>query len=53
MRRLIDVVRFLRIRDAELAEDYSLPALPALVFFRHEIPVVYQVVPRWRPPAYQ
>lgn len=34
-------IRFLRINDAELAEDYSLPRIPCLVFFRREIPIVY------------
>jgi len=34
-------IRFLRINDKELAEDYSLPKLPCLVFFRREIPIVY------------
>lgn len=34
-------IRFLRINDVELADDFSLPALPSLVFFRREIPIVY------------
>ena len=34
-------IRFLRINDKELAEDYSLSSLPSLVFFRREIPIVY------------
>jgi len=34
-------IRFLRIKDVELADDYSLASLPSLVYFRHEIPVVY------------
>jgi len=34
-------IRFLRINDRELAEDYSLPRIPCLVFFRREIPIVY------------
>lgn len=34
-------IRFLRIKDKELAEDFSLPSLPSLVFFRREIPIVY------------
>ena len=33
--------RFLRINDPELAEDYTLPRIPCLVFFRREIPIVY------------
>jgi len=35
-------IRFLRINDPELADDYSLSSIPALVFFRYEIPVVYE-----------
>jgi len=34
-------IRFLRINDPELAEDYTLPRIPCLVFFRREIPIVY------------
>jgi len=34
-------IRFLRINDPELADDYSLPRIPCLVFFRREIPIVY------------
>jgi len=34
-------IRFIRIKDPELADDYSLRKIPCLVFFRREIPVVY------------
>jgi len=34
-------IRFLRINDPELADDYTLPGIPCLVFFRREIPIVY------------
>lgn len=34
-------IRFLRINDPELADDYSLTKIPCLVFFRREIPIVY------------
>merc|ERR1711971_27589 len=34
-------IRFLRIHDKELADDFSLASLPSLVFFRREIPIVY------------
>merc|ERR1719187_784907 len=34
-------IRFLRINDHDLARDYSLTKMPCLVFFRHEIPIVY------------
>ncbi len=35
-------IRFVRIFDNELAADFSLSKLPALVYFRNEIPVVYE-----------
>lgn len=36
-------IRFVKIRDKTLADEYSLGGrLPALVYFRHGIPVVYQ-----------
>ena len=42
MRRIkYSTYRFLRIQDKELADDFSLPKLPSLVFFRREIPIVY------------
>lgn len=34
-------IRFVRIVDDELAEDYSLRVLPALAFFRHRTPILY------------
>ena len=34
-------IRFVKIRDRELAEEYSLAALPSLVYFRSGIPVVF------------
>ena len=34
-------IRFVRIHDVELAEDYSLYYMPSLVYFRKEIPIVY------------
>ena len=34
-------IRFVKIKDAKLAEEYSLVQLPALVYFRGGIPVVY------------
>lgn len=30
-----------RITDAKLSEEYSLNELPALVYFRHEVPMVF------------
>ena len=34
-------IRFVRIVDALLAEDFSLWTLPALAFFRHSTPILY------------
>lgn len=34
-------IRFIRINDPELADDYSLTKIPCLVYFRNEIPIVY------------
>ena len=35
-------IRFVRILDLDLAGDFSLTKLPALVYFRNEIPVVFE-----------
>ena len=35
-------IRFVRIQDSKLAEDFSLKNIPSLVYFRHGIPIVYQ-----------
>ena len=34
-------IRFVRINDMELAEDYSLYYMPCLVYFRSGVPIVY------------
>ncbi|XP_042867144.1 uncharacterized protein LOC122249976 [Penaeus japonicus] len=34
-------IAFVKINDAELADEYSLGSLPALVYYRRRIPVVY------------
>ena len=34
-------IRFVKIRDRELAEEYSLAQLPSLVYFRSGIPVIF------------
>ncbi|KAG7154498.1 disulfide-isomerase-like 2 [Homarus americanus] len=34
-------IAFVKINDPELADEYSLGALPALVYYRRRIPVVY------------
>lgn len=36
-------IRFVRINDQKLAEDFSLTKIPSLVYFREGIPIVYQV----------
>ena len=33
-------IRFVRINDIKLAEDFSLAIIPSLVYFRHGIPIV-------------
>lgn len=35
-------IRFVRIQDSKLAEDFSLASIPSLVYFRDGIPIVYQ-----------
>lgn len=35
-------IGFVKIHDEELAEEYSLGDLPRLVYYRHEIPIIYE-----------
>ncbi|KAL0882622.1 hypothetical protein ABMA27_001058 [Loxostege sticticalis] len=35
-------IGFVKIHDEELAEEYSLGELPRLVYYRHEIPIIYE-----------
>ncbi|XP_063985202.1 uncharacterized protein LOC135166658 isoform X3 [Diachasmimorpha longicaudata] len=35
-------IGFVKIADEELAEEYNLGALPALVYYRHQIPIIYE-----------
>ena len=35
-------IAFVKIIDEELAEEYSLPLLPSLVYYRKGIPIVYE-----------
>jgi len=35
-------IAFVKIIDQQLAEEYSLPNLPALVYYRKGIPIVYE-----------
>ena len=35
-------IGFVKINDAELASEYNLQQLPALVYYRHQIPIIYE-----------
>ncbi|XP_065338912.1 uncharacterized protein hlk isoform X6 [Cloeon dipterum] len=35
-------IGFVKIADEELAEEYNLGTLPALVYYRHGIPIIYE-----------
>lgn len=35
-------IGFVKIHDATLAEEYNLGSLPALVYYRHEIPILFE-----------
>ncbi|KOB72664.1 Protein disulfide-isomerase A5, partial [Operophtera brumata] len=35
-------IGFVKIHDEELAEEYSLGGLPRLVYYRHQIPIIYE-----------
>ena len=34
-------IAFVKLKDVDLADEYSLGALPALVYYRRRIPVVF------------
>ena len=34
-------IHFVRLNDPDLAEEYSLDHVPALVYFRHSVPLVF------------
>lgn len=34
-------IGFVKIADEALAEEYNLGSLPALVYYRHQIPIIY------------
>ncbi|CAH1128575.1 unnamed protein product [Ceutorhynchus assimilis] len=34
-------IGFVKINDEDLAEEYNLEPLPALVYYRHQIPIIY------------
>ncbi|XP_018309274.1 uncharacterized protein hlk isoform X1 [Mycetomoellerius zeteki] len=35
-------IGFVKIADEELADEYNLGPLPALVYYRHQIPIIYE-----------
>lgn len=35
-------IGFVKIHDESLADEYNLGALPALVYYRHQIPILYE-----------
>lgn len=35
-------IGFVKIHDEELAEEYSLGEMPRLVYYRHQIPIIYE-----------
>lgn len=35
-------IGFVKISDDSLAEEYNLGELPKLVYYRHQIPIVYE-----------
>ncbi|KAL3277969.1 hypothetical protein HHI36_013309 [Cryptolaemus montrouzieri] len=35
-------IGFVKINDEALAEEYNLGSLPALVYYRHQIPIIYE-----------
>ena len=34
-------IGFVKIADEALADEYNLEQLPALVYYRHQIPIIY------------
>lgn len=35
-------IGFVKIHDESLAEEYNLGSLPALVYYRHQTPIIYE-----------
>lgn len=35
-------IGFVKIHDEELADEYNLGVLPKLVYYRHQIPIIYE-----------
>lgn len=35
-------IGFVKINDEALAEEYNLGSLPKLVYYRHQIPIIYE-----------
>lgn len=35
-------IGFVKIHDEDLADEYNLGSLPTLVYYRHQIPIIYE-----------
>lgn len=35
-------IAFVKINDEELSKEYNLGELPKLVYYRHQIPIIYE-----------
>ena len=35
-------IAFVKINDLELVDEYNLASIPAIVYFRHTTPILYQ-----------
>lgn len=35
-------IGFVKVHDESLADEYNLGSLPALVYYRHQIPILYE-----------
>lgn len=40
-------IAFVKINDEELANEYNLGELPKLVYYRHQIPIIYESKGPW------
>lgn len=40
-------IGFVKIHDEALADEYNLGPLPALVYYRHQIPILYEGCTNW------
>lgn len=44
-------IAFVKINDEELANEYNLGELPKLVYYRHQIPIIYESKVPWSFPS--